>query len=410
MNTLRLLGLLLTVLSLAYWPGGMPSASVVLGGTVLDSTPDNGTVTATPRSGDGDRDRDRDREERERERERERSEREREREEREKEREREKEEKEKERERERGKKRTITGEVTAKGADSFTLKQRNGELVTIHVNAQTEFKQSGKGRTKPTFEDLKVGMKEVRAYVRKTDPREAATPSATATATPTGTVAARTPTPTGTVAAGTATPTSTPRGAGAAISAQGLDEGRSDNGATVLSDARILQTTTPTATNTPTATATPRMTSTPGATGTATATATPSATGTPSSSAGPVLLAKKVELPPIRERFRHVIGEITEISETSITVEDRDGKSHTGVLTPQTMKLPMGAAFAVEDRVLAIARWDDDAGEDGSLVVWLLVKLGQGPQEGPPSPTTDTTPTATATPTATSSPTPTPTP
>lgn len=49
----------------------------------------------------------------------------------------------------------VSGKVTAKGSDSFTMLFTNNTSVTFKVNSTTQFTQSGKSAT---FGDLKVGM------------------------------------------------------------------------------------------------------------------------------------------------------------------------------------------------------------------------------------------------------------
>lgn len=50
---------------------------------------------------------------------------------------------------------TVSGKVTAKGSDSFTLQFANNSIVSFKVNSATQFTQNGKAAT---FGDLKVGM------------------------------------------------------------------------------------------------------------------------------------------------------------------------------------------------------------------------------------------------------------
>lgn len=193
------------------------------------------------------------------------------------------------------KRRTFTGEVTALGANQFTLKDRNGRVVTVLVDASTKYHQPGNKNA--GFADLKVKQR---------------------------------------------------------VSAFGVQQ-RTAGG----------------------------------------------------SDATPTLKAQQVKLPKVKDRFEHVIGEITALSDTSITVKDREGKSTTGVLNSDTKKQPTGATFAVGDRVLVQARFDESQGSEGAWVVSHLVKLGTKPAPKPSgtppssSPSTSTA-TATATSTATS--------
>ena len=249
----------------------------------------------------------------------------------------------KNKEKERANKGTFSGEVSAKGAGTFTLKLRNGQTITFLVDAHTEFRQDGKGRDKATFGDLQVGMKSVNVYALRQGSGGATTPRPSPTGTPSAT-----PTP-------TRTPSVTPSATRTTTS------GRTDG-----ANERVLETTTPTITPT--------------------STTTPTATPTPSTGRTPEWTAKGVQLPRLVKKYEQAIGEVTVLSDTSITIKGRDGKTHTGNLNSHTKKLPEGATFAVGDRVLIIARWDDDAGSKGDLVVWLIVKLGRSPT-GTPTPT-----------------------
>lgn len=124
--------------------------------------------------------------------------------------------------------------------------------------------------------------------------------------------------------------------------------------------------------------------------------------------AAPTLTALMVQLPKVEARFAHRIGEITSISATTVSLKDREGKTHTGMLNDKTRKLPVGATFAVGDRVLALARFDESQGTSGGWVVTQLVKAGlpeprasAAPSAAPAaSPSASPTPSATSTATA----------
>ena len=124
------------------------------------------------------------------------------------------------------------------------------------------------------------------------------------------------------------------------------------------------------------------------------------------------LKAIVVRLPRVKERFSHLIGEITALSDASVTLETREGNINTGVINDKTKKLPQGATYAVGDRVLVFAKFDASQGSSGAWVVLQMVKLGpkqgndtESPETVTPSPTASPTATATSTPSSTTSPT-----
>ena len=123
-----------------------------------------------------------------------------------------------------------------------------------------------------------------------------------------------------------------------------------------------------------------------------------------------------VQLPRIQEKFIHVTGEITALSDTSVTVKDpKSGRSYTAMLNAQTKKEPKNATFAVGDRVLMRAKITEGQGTTATVTAQQLVKLPQPPvrEPGKPEPSRtpnpSTSPTVPASPTATASPTTSPT-
>lgn len=341
-----------TVLTVTYLPPDSQGSVAALADATLAQT-----STASPTSQDpvSDRDRDRDRVDRTptptatpRDKDREREDKEREREDkaaaariRKEAEDRAQKERAKQEKQEQAKKQTFAGEVVEKGADSFTLKERTGRTVTLFVDAQTNFKRSGSGNRRPTLADVRVEMRlEVYAHL-------IAKPSTTSE---TRSRVQQTP-------EATPSPGSTP----------------------------VLL---PTRTPTPELSATPEPTKT----------RTPGLTVTPTPRATPQLeyLAVRVELPRIKAKYHHHIGVITQISATQITLRERDGHEGVVLINNRTRRLPERATFRVGDRLLGLARWDDEATEDGAWVLAHMVKLGSGPagEAIPPA-----TPTSTPTPT-----------
>lgn len=348
-----------TVLTVTYLPSDSQGGVAALTDATLAQTP---TVSPTPQDPASDRDRDRDRVDRTptptatpRDKDREREDKEREREDKAAAARARKEAEERARDaqrlRELLKRRTVVGEVTKVGADRFTLLSRDGQAVTLLVDEKTKFKRSGSGKQKVALADLKEGM-QVTAYGRLAEPTPAESDAKEPSRTPTAT---RVPTP-----GVTRTPISTPM-----------------------------------ATRTPTAISQPTIS------------VSSNAIVTAVSTEEPLYLAVRVELPRIKAKYHHHIGVITQISDTQITLRERDGHEGVVLINNRTRRLPERATFRVGDRLLGLARWDDEVTEDGAWVLSLMVKLGSGPAgEAPPPATATPTPTPTTTGTPTRTPTP----
>jgi hypothetical protein len=61
----------------------------------------------------------------------------------------------------------VSGEVTAKTASTLTLRRRNGETVTVHVDGDTTYRVRGKERSATTLADIAVGDRaEARGQLR----------------------------------------------------------------------------------------------------------------------------------------------------------------------------------------------------------------------------------------------------
>lgn len=63
----------------------------------------------------------------------------------------------------------VGGEVTAKTANSITVKQRDGSSVVIHINADTRFLVRGTKGAKATLADVAVGNRLIATGVRRAD-------------------------------------------------------------------------------------------------------------------------------------------------------------------------------------------------------------------------------------------------
>ena len=67
------------------------------------------------------------------------------------------------------------------------------------------------------------------------------------------------------------------------------------------------------------------------------------------------LTALRVQLPRVRERFGHLTGRITSISDSAVTLSTGEGRTVTATITSETKKLPSAATFAVMSTLLANA-------------------------------------------------------
>jgi hypothetical protein len=63
----------------------------------------------------------------------------------------------------------VTGEVTAKTANTITVKQRDGKSVVIHVDTDTRYLVRGTDATKATLANVEVGNRLVATGVRRSD-------------------------------------------------------------------------------------------------------------------------------------------------------------------------------------------------------------------------------------------------
>jgi hypothetical protein len=63
----------------------------------------------------------------------------------------------------------VTGEVTAKTANTITVKQRDGSSVVVHVDAATRYLVRGTDGTKATLANVEVGNRLVATGVRRSD-------------------------------------------------------------------------------------------------------------------------------------------------------------------------------------------------------------------------------------------------
>ena len=107
------------------------------------------------------------------------------------------------------------------------------------------------------------------------------------------------------------------------------------------------------------------------------------------------LTALRVQLPRVRERFGHLTGRITSISDSAVTLSTGEGRTVTATITSETKKLPSAATFAVGDRALLFVRYVEGA-DMGSVL--QMVKLGTPPPSGSATATATATGSATATP------------
>lgn len=63
----------------------------------------------------------------------------------------------------------VSGEVTAKTANTITVKQRDGKSVVVHVDADTRYLVRGTNGTKATLANVEVGNRLVATGVRRSD-------------------------------------------------------------------------------------------------------------------------------------------------------------------------------------------------------------------------------------------------